>query len=213
MCAVLCVFVCQCVYLQVIKQLAASSCVREHQPSPKPQAFRDNDRVSVQDEAFAQHLWQASGLQRIFSNMQLPDGAHPIGLNPNIRIYRYSTGQRFGKHIDESCETGPGQYTRFTLLIYLSGGGGGNPVVGGETVFYGMVGGATASAPVQHHTCCAATSQTNGAGCCAKCYQKQARHCCTCMGTTAWSTRGRWCGGGTSMCCARMWCLVCTNAL
>ncbi len=121
-------------------------CVHANNLAPPIQkAFRDNERVSVQDEAFAQHLWQASGLQRHFATWP-SDGGRPVGLNPNIRIYRYGTGQRFGKHIDESCETGPGQYTRFTLLIYLTGNVG-----GGETVFYGMVCGGGGLHTLQHH--------------------------------------------------------------
>lgn len=47
-------------------------------------------------------------------------------------MYRYTKGQRFGRHIDESAEVSPGQWTAYTLLIYLSGG-----LAGGETVFYG----------------------------------------------------------------------------
>ncbi len=35
--------------------------------------------------------------------------------------YRYTPGQAFGKHIDESNEVGPSLITLFTLLIYLSG--------------------------------------------------------------------------------------------
>jgi hypothetical protein len=54
-----------------------------------------------------------------------------VGLNPNIRIYRYQPGQKFGRHIDESNELGGKRYTQYTLLIYLSHCGG------GQTVFYG----------------------------------------------------------------------------
>jgi hypothetical protein len=44
---------------------------------------------------------------------------------------RYSKGQRFGKHIDESVELPGGRFTGFTLLVYLSS------CSGGETIFYG----------------------------------------------------------------------------
>lgn len=70
-------------------------------------------------------------------------GKVPVGLNPNIRLYKYKVGQRFGRHIDESFDIGDGKHTHYTLLIYLNGGGGGGgdgdsePLVGGETVFYG----------------------------------------------------------------------------
>lgn len=70
----------------------------------------------------------------------------------NILNYRYSAGQRFGRHIDESVDLGEGRRTYYTLLIYLSGAPGKSkakskndsssqdsldPLVGGETVFYG----------------------------------------------------------------------------
>lgn len=55
--------------------------------NPKQQAFRDNERVSVMDAAFAQHFWEASGLQQVCQHLRI-DGARPVGLNPNIRIYR-----------------------------------------------------------------------------------------------------------------------------
>lgn len=34
---------------------------------------------------------------------------------------RYSRGQKFGRHIDDSVEIAPGQHTGYTLLVYLSG--------------------------------------------------------------------------------------------
>jgi hypothetical protein len=98
---------------------------------PLLQAFRDNDRLAVNDAQLAQHLWTATGLAAAFDDMRLGGGAAPTGLNPNIRIYKYSAGQRFGRHIDESNECGALGTTRFTLLIYLSA------CSGGETVFYG----------------------------------------------------------------------------
>lgn len=45
---------------------------------------------------------------------------------------RYTKGQHFGRHIDETVELGGGGVTGYTLLIYLSGG-----LAGGETMFYG----------------------------------------------------------------------------
>ncbi|KAJ9679178.1 hypothetical protein PVL29_021187 [Vitis rotundifolia] len=90
----------------------------------KGEAYRDNDRIR---------------------------GKVAVGLNPNIRFYRYKVGQRFGRHIDESVDLGEGKRTHYTLLIYLSGGSkqktkgvqsnvgdsSSEPLVGGETVFYG----------------------------------------------------------------------------
>ncbi|KAI3985526.1 hypothetical protein MKX01_033840 [Papaver californicum] len=123
-----------------------------HQGSLGPtrgEAFRDNDRISVNDPVLAQTIWE-SGLNKFFSDIKIR-GKVAVGLNPNIRFYRYKTGQRFGRHIDESVELGDGRRTYYTLLIYLSGGSGqktktemssqkdssAEPLVGGETVFYG----------------------------------------------------------------------------
>lgn len=116
-----------------------------HQSSRGPkygEAFRDNDRCAVQDERFAAALWGATGLDRIFAGIGEVEGSTAVGLNPNIRLYRYTPGQRFGRHIDESNELGAGRFTLYTLLIYLSGGTAGQAapggrLVGGETLFYG----------------------------------------------------------------------------
>jgi len=67
-------------------------------------------------------------------------GGVPVGLNSNIRVYRYRKGQFFDKHYDDSNTvefTIDGQQTRchttYTLLIYLTSS---PPITGGETVFY-----------------------------------------------------------------------------
>lgn len=122
-----------------------------HQGSRGPaygEAYRDNDRISVGDPVLAENIWLA-GLKRIFDDIKLP-GKVPIGLNPNIRFYRYKVGQWFGQHIDESADLGEGRRTQYTLLIYLSGISSAKSrkdkdsnqdsilqsLGGGETVFY-----------------------------------------------------------------------------
>ncbi|KAK6117749.1 hypothetical protein DH2020_048510 [Rehmannia glutinosa] len=124
-----------------------------HQGSLGPawgEAYRDNDRISVNDPFLADAIWEA-GLNKFFSDFKIR-GRVAVGLNPNIRFYRYTAGQRFGRHIDESVDLGEGRRTYYTLLIYLSGVPGKtkakskndntsqdslDPLVGGETVFYG----------------------------------------------------------------------------
>ncbi|XP_062120546.1 uncharacterized protein LOC133834811 [Humulus lupulus] len=114
----------------------------------KGEAYRDNDRISVNDPVLADTIW-ASGLNQLFSDIKIR-GKAAVGLNPSIRLYRYKVGQRFGRHIDESANLGEGKRTHYTLLIYLSGGvpkgkndpknpkdSQSEPLVGGETVFYG----------------------------------------------------------------------------
>ncbi|CAA7391822.1 unnamed protein product [Spirodela intermedia] len=133
---------------------AAESSGFSHQGSLGPargEAYRDNDRISLNDPELAKCIWE-SGLDKVFSSIKL-QGRSAVGLNPNIRFYRYKVGQRFGRHIDESVDLGRGRKTQYTLLIYLSGRraapgerndprrGGGDPsppsaLVGGETVFY-----------------------------------------------------------------------------
>jgi predicted 2-oxoglutarate/Fe(II)-dependent dioxygenase YbiX len=63
--------------------------------------------------------------------------------------YRYTEGQLFGRHIDETVDLGDGSRTYCTLLVYLSGKGGAKDsseqaFVGGETVFYDQQGGVVA---------------------------------------------------------------------
>ncbi|CAL9092592.1 unnamed protein product [Musa textilis] len=121
---------------------AAESIGFIHQGSLGPakgEAYRDNDRISVADQGLAESIWQ-SGLKRIFDDIKL-QGKVAIGLNPNIRFYRYKVGQRFGRHIDESVDLGGGHTTQYTLLVYLTGKGSNHntsmqSLVGGETVFY-----------------------------------------------------------------------------
>ncbi|XP_022140818.1 uncharacterized protein LOC111011396 [Momordica charantia] len=122
----------------------------------KGEAFRDNDRISVNDPDLADTIWR-SGLDKLFADIKIR-GKVAVGLNPNIRFYRYNVGQRFGRHIDESVDLGGGKRTYYTLLIYLSGGSKGKtkndtndskgpssePLVGGETVFYGSRNGVVA---------------------------------------------------------------------
>ncbi|XP_030935648.1 uncharacterized protein LOC115960796 [Quercus lobata] len=131
---------------------AAESIGFVHQGSLGPtkgEAYRDNDRISVNDPVLAETIWE-SGLHKLFSDIKIR-GKVAVGLNPNIRFYRYKVGQRFGRHIDESADLDEGKRTHYTLLIYLSGGlkpnaktdlsspkdPSSDPLVGGETVFYG----------------------------------------------------------------------------
>lgn len=69
---------------------AAEAVGFEHQGSLGPtkgEAYRDNDRISVTDPALADALWQ-SGVSKVFSDIKIR-GKAAVGLNPNIRFYRY----------------------------------------------------------------------------------------------------------------------------
>ncbi|KAF3915099.1 hypothetical protein ABW21_db0209775 [Orbilia brochopaga] len=113
------------------------------------EAVRVNDRFQVQDPAFAKRLWLETGLKEIlereesrrqlWTEEELDAGVKAWGLNPNIRIYRYTKGQFFDKHYDDSNTLTIGSppsphQTIYTLLLYLTGPADG--VIGGETAFY-----------------------------------------------------------------------------
>ncbi|KAJ5792930.1 Prolyl 4-hydroxylase alpha subunit [Penicillium pulvis] len=130
----------------------------------KDEAVRVNDRFQVQDARFAEMLWSGTALKELVTTRFADEetynedgeyeplsaeelakkakevwGGEPLGLNSNIRIYRYSTGQFFAQHYDESnsltflpqsaTKACPAR-TTWTLLIYLT------TCSGGETVFY-----------------------------------------------------------------------------
>ncbi|KAI9007942.1 hypothetical protein CLU79DRAFT_723384 [Phycomyces nitens] len=107
--------------------------------TPRPgEAFRSNDRQSFQDATLAQKIWQM-GLDKVcqmtagIKDLALP--REPLGLNSNLRIYRYRPGQMFQAHYDESVkDAASGLWTEWTLLIYLN-----EEMEGGETVFYKSV--------------------------------------------------------------------------
>lgn len=120
---------------------AAESRGFEYQGSRGPafgEAIRDNGRISLDDKEYADHLWTATGVEAVFKSIVI-DGRHACGLNPNIRIYRYTAGQRFGQHYDDSVVLDEERKTQYTLLIYLSSTAS-QGLVGGETVFYGKRG-------------------------------------------------------------------------
>ena len=96
-------------------------------------AHRDNGRLAVQSESIAAALW--SRLAPLMPAESTRRGAVACGCNPNIRLYRYTPGQRFGQHVDQSNAMPGGEQTEWTMLVYLSGGPG-QEVVGGETAFY-----------------------------------------------------------------------------
>lgn len=79
------------------------------------EAVRVNDRFQVDDAAFAEQLWSRTGLERMVGGPIIDGktlsqderrelwGGKVLGLNSNIRIYRYSKGQFFDQH----CEIPP----------------------------------------------------------------------------------------------------------
>lgn len=103
------------------------------------EATRVNDRFQIQDASFANMLWERSALQSLVRRSENENeqsfGGQVLGLNPNIRVYRYRPGQFFDQHYDESNKLQFGEdsipaKTTWTLLIYLT------TCEGGETAFY-----------------------------------------------------------------------------
>ena len=101
------------------------------------EATRVNDRFQIDDPLFATQLWEQTPLRHLVEQYEDQSAwkGEVLGLNPNIRIYRYRPGQFFDQHYDESnkvsfgAEKTPGK-TTWTLLIYLT------TCEGGETAFY-----------------------------------------------------------------------------
>lgn len=111
---------------------------RATQRATREFAFRDNDRILLRLEAFAELLWQRlqPHVPAVF------EGMHAVGLNPAIRFYRYRAGQRFGCHVDQSdVDPITGYHSRFTVLVYLNDASD-SELVGGSTIFYANEAGA-----------------------------------------------------------------------
>lgn len=113
----------------------------------KDYAARYNDRALVTDLKSADTLWQY--MKHILASNPYEDPQlqqevvdifqYAIGLNPQLRIYRYTQGHHFGAHYDDSviCEVPPDGRskgkTQWTLLVYLTGD---DEFKGGGTIFY-----------------------------------------------------------------------------
>ena len=113
----------------------------------KGEATRTNHRFSIQDPNFARELWETSGLRDVCERdgLEGKSGRKPVGLNKNIRCYRYEKGSFFGRMSSSllltlACKAGvercyettahydddffdpeTGATSEWTLLIYLSG--------------------------------------------------------------------------------------------
>jgi hypothetical protein len=79
----------------------------------KGNAVRVNDRYQIDDPVFAERLWSETALKNLVTGaaeeegLRMSDaqreelwGGEVLGLNPNIRIYRYSKGQFFDQHCE-----------------------------------------------------------------------------------------------------------------
>jgi hypothetical protein len=92
--------------------------------------YRHNDRIAIQDPEFAEMLWQ-----RLQRHLPAVFDCEAVGCSSNVRLYKYSPGMRFGKHVDGSHEDDNGHESAYTVLIYLNDATDG-ALVGGTTAFY-----------------------------------------------------------------------------
>jgi predicted 2-oxoglutarate/Fe(II)-dependent dioxygenase YbiX len=90
--------------------------------------IRNNDRVILDDELFAEELWQ---LCKPFLPNVL-NGRRALGLNERLRFYRYEPGQKFAAHVDGYYRRPNGEQSLLTWMIYLN-----ENFTGGATKFYG----------------------------------------------------------------------------
>ncbi|KAI0423096.1 hypothetical protein F5X98DRAFT_3540 [Xylaria grammica] len=110
------------------------------------EATRVNDRFQLQDAQLAQRFWLQTGLKDVVleDSVKFLWGGEVVGLNPNVRVYRYSRNQFFDCHYDDynlvdvPSDDGSKDFIRakttWTVLLYLTSAADG--VLGGETVFY-----------------------------------------------------------------------------
>ncbi|TFY59464.1 hypothetical protein EVJ58_g5757 [Rhodofomes roseus] len=110
-------------------------------PKKRGEAVRVNYRLSVTSTEMAEQLYS-------LLSPHLPPFPYPASLkrdgaearvvhsfNSNIRMYKYTPGQHFGCHYDDSVrDPQTGAKSEWTLLVYLTGIEDG--VKGGETIFY-----------------------------------------------------------------------------
>ena len=105
------------------------------QEGTRDYAFRKQARIAFESMDIAQQIFDRIRLRDKEGGLLLlpksVDGLTAQGCSSNIRLYRYSAGDAFGRHVDESNETtqdGVLCESKFTALIYLNGSGSGSSV-------------------------------------------------------------------------------------
>lgn len=111
-------------YVSFLSSAAISLTTTPLKPKSKYEAVRVNDRYQIEDAGFAELLWSSTALREIVNERRGVDsldlegdeeekeeedkqnrrvwGGTPLGLNSNIRIYRYTAGQFFAQHCEYS---------------------------------------------------------------------------------------------------------------
>ena len=135
---------------------------KNNAPPKKGEAFRNNERYlhpnSQENKEFADKLWKERLLPIFLSErnreyLKLNElsslcpssqpeksdsetGFLPVGVNSDLKFYRYKQGAKFGQHVDEPVfkkVDGVKLVSEFTILMYI---GCDNSLKGGETKFW-----------------------------------------------------------------------------
>jgi len=90
-------------------------------PQTSSVAHRDCGRLELDDPQVAGAIFQR--LKTLVPPTLTSGGSQwtAEGCAPNVRLYRYGRGQRFGKHYDQSNDLSSHHRTFYTVLIYLNG--------------------------------------------------------------------------------------------
>lgn len=100
--------------------------VRTAQGAQMRTDIRNNDRVVLRDPELARLMWE-----RVADVLPPIEGEVAVGVDSELRFYRYEPGQQFKRHRDGSVKDAAGRSSRLSYLIYLNDG-----CRGGETTFY-----------------------------------------------------------------------------
>ena len=110
--------------LRATKYTAHRECYRLQQPDAYELAARLYERLINSNTA----IQDLQNQLKVFHKKR--PAYKPVGFNPNVRLYKYTKGHSFGKHIDESNKVDGVGTTEITILVYLS------RCTGGATRFY-----------------------------------------------------------------------------
>jgi hypothetical protein len=92
--------------------------------------LRNNYRLMHQDLVLADSYWKKLAE---FCPPRL-ETSEAVGLNPLFRFYKYSSSQRFKRHIDGRFKSGDLIESRITFMVYLN-----DDFEGGETQFDSVI--------------------------------------------------------------------------
>ena len=102
----------------------AASVRTQSGPRMRPD-IRNNERVTLTSPEIADVMWH-----RIQTVIPPRDGATAIGVDSQLRFYKYSGSQRFKRHKDGVATSSEGATSKYSYLLYLN-----DDFSGGDTIF------------------------------------------------------------------------------